>query len=494
MRNDHFDVLIVGVGISGIGAAYHIQHRCPDKTYAILEGRERIGGTWDLFKYPGIRSDSDMHTMGFSFKPWRSNKSIADGSSILQYVNETAEENGLLKHTKLNHQATHANWSSEDAAWSVRVSVDGQTRGYTCNFLFTCSGYYNYRKGYEPDFPGRADFGGTVMHPQFWDESYDYAGQNVVVIGSGATAVTLVPEIAKTAHQVTMLQRSPTYMVSAPDEDRISNKLKSLFAPKLAYALTRWKNILLGIAFYRFCQSFPQKAAAVILKGVRAAMGPDYDVGTHFTPRYKPWDQRMCLVPNSDFFEAVKNRRAAIVTDEIDAFTSHGIQLRSGQHIEADLIVTATGLDLSILSDIQFSVDGALVKPGECTAYKSMMLAGVPNLGFSMGYTNASWTLKCDLTCGYVVRLLNHMRRHGYSQVTPRMRDQSVQKEPMLNLTSGYVMRSAYKLPKQGHKAPWKLNQNYLLDILNLRLRSLEDDSLEFIRAPKVAKVSQAVV
>jgi cation diffusion facilitator CzcD-associated flavoprotein CzcO len=492
MRNNDFDVVIVGAGISGIGAAYHLQTQCPTRSYAVLEGRENIGGTWDLFKYPGIRSDSDMHTMGYSFKPWRSDKAIADGPSILEYVNEAADENGIRERIQFNHKVTQASWSSDDATWTVHARVGEAQVMYTCRFLFMCSGYYNYEHGYEPDIPGLDTFAGKVIHPQHWDTDYDYADKSVVVIGSGATAVTIVPEMAKTARHVTMLQRSPTYMVSAPDEDRISKKLKELFAPKLAYGITRWKNVLFGMLFYTFCQKFPEKAKEMILKGVRAAMGPGYDVERHFTPRYKPWDQRMCLVPNSDFFDAVRNDRASIVTDTIDHVTERGVVCTSGEVLEADLIVTATGLDLCILSDIEFAVDGEPVLPGDCVAYKSMMLSGVPNMAFSMGYTNASWTLKCDLTCDYVARLLNHMERNGYQQVTPRLRDESVRAEPMLNLTSGYVVRAADKLPKQGDRPPWKLHQNYLLDLVNLRYRSIEDDALEFVRRAPVKEISEA--
>jgi len=487
MPTPDFDVLIVGAGLSGIGAGYHLQTKCPDRTYAILEGRAAIGGTWDLFRYPGIRSDSDMYTLGYSFRPWTSPKAIADGGSILTYVRDTARSHGIDKKIRFDHRVKRADWSSADAMWTVEAEHNGEIVRLTCNFLFMCSGYYKYDKGHTPDFPGIDNFSGRVVHPQKWPADLDYAGRNVVVIGSGATAVTLVPEMAKTAAHVTMLQRSPTYVVARPDEDAVANWLRAKLPAKLAYGLTRWKNVLRGMYFYRMCKRQPERVKNLILGGVRHALGPDYDVGKHFTPRYKPWDQRLCLVPNGDLFRSIRSGQSSVVTDTIATFTPGGIALASGQTLAADIVVTATGLDLQVLGGLELFVDGARVDPAKTMSYKGLMYSGVPNLASATGYTNASWTLKCDLTCEYVCRLLNTMKAKGFAQATPR-RDPTVAEMPWLDFSSGYVQRSVDKFPRQGARRPWRLYQNYALDIVTLRFGKVTE-AMEFSRkgAPSVA-------
>ena len=481
---EHVDVLIVGAGISGIGAGYHLQKNCPGKTYTILEGRSAIGGTWDLFRYPGIRSDSDMHTLGYSFRPWTKAKAIADGPSIREYVTETAEMYGIDKHITFDTKVHSAAWSSADARWTVTTESGGVQRDYTCGFLFMCSGYYSYDAGYQPDFAGIEQFAGRVIHPQHWPADLDYAGKQVVVIGSGATAVTLVPEMAKTAAHVTMLQRSPTYVVSRPEEDALANNLRKYLPPKLAYGLTRWKNVLFGMYFFRMCRTTPAKAKKLILDGVQEQLGPDYDISTHFTPTYNPWDQRLCLVPNGDLFGALKNGTATVVTDHIETFTTAGITLRSGATLPADIVVSATGLNLVNLGGIAITVDGVGIELAKKLTYKGMMYQDIPNLAYSFGYTNASWTLKADLTCAFVCRLLNHMDRQGAQQMTPRLTDASVTPEPWVDFSSGYFQRSAAMMPKQGSKAPWKLHQNYARDILALRYGKVDDGALTFTKVP----------
>lgn len=482
MTLEHFDVIVVGAGISGIGAGYHLQANCPDRTYVILEGRECIGGTWDLFRYPGIRSDSDMYTLGYSFKPWTNPKAIADGPAILEYLNETARENGIDRHIRFRHQVKKARWSTRDARWTIEVErEDGTTDQLSCNFLHLCGGYYSYKGGYTPDFPGTERFQGRIVHPQKWTEDIEYTGKRVVVIGSGATAVTLVPEMAKEAAHVTMLQRSPTYIVSRPAEDVVANWLRRHFPAKLAYGITRWKNILLFMLFYKLARRYPDRIRRLILADVRKQLGPDYDVKTHFNPRYNPWDQRMCLVPNGDLFEAIRAGRAEVVTDHIETFTEKGLKLKSGKELEADLIVTATGLELVPLNDIRLEVDGRHVQIADTLSYKGMMYSGIPNLASSFGYTNASWTLKCDLTCAYVCRLLNHMKKHGYD-ICVAERGSDVQETPWLDFTSGYVQRALHKFPKQGSKSPWRLHQNYLLDMLQLDFGKVDDGIMKFRR------------
>jgi len=485
MSPEHFDVLIVGAGLSGIGAGYHLQHKCPTKSFAILEGRDCIGGTWDLFRYPGIRSDSDMFTMGYSFKPWNEPKAIADGPDILNYIRRTAAENGIDKKIRFRHKVRRAWWSTKDACWTVeaeRTSGEGATElvCFTCNFLFTCSGYYRYEEGYTPEFLGREDFKGPIVHPQKWPEQLDYAGKRVVVIGSGATAVTLVPEMAKTAAHVTMLQRSPTYVVSRPARDPLAIKLRRKFGDGIAYHAIRWRNVLLGMYFFQLARRKPERMRKLILGGVRMALGPDYDVATHFNPRYNPWDQRLCLVPDGDLFNAIRSNRASVVTKEIDRFTERGIRLKDGSELEADIIITATGLVVQLLGGMEVIVDGRTVDFAKTLGYKGMMYSDVPNLASALGYTNASWTLKCDLTCDYVCRLINYMDRHGYKSCVPHNVDPSVQQLPWLDFSSGYVQRAIAQMPKQGSKRPWRLYQNYVLDILSLRFGKIDDGVMKY--------------
>ena len=478
---EHFDVVIIGAGLSGVGAGYHLQDKSPGKSYVILEGRQSMGGTWDLFRYPGIRSDSDMYTLGFVFRPWKEAKAIADGPSILKYVKETAADHGIDKHIRYGHWVNKAAWSTEDAAWTVEATRgEGEVVRITCNFLFLCGGYYNYDKGYTPDWAGMDSFQGKLVHPQHWPDDLDYSGKRVVVIGSGATAVTLVPEMAKDAAHVVMLQRSPTYVVSRPAEDAAANWLRSKFKPMTAYRITRWKNVLLGMLFYRMARKNPEKTKQRIIGMVREHLGPDYDVDTHFTPRYNPWDQRLCLVPDNDLFDAIKAGSASVVTDQIETFTPTGLKLKSGATLDADIIVTATGLNLQVLNGVTFTVDGQPVDPSRTLNYKGMMYSDVPNMASSFGYTNASWTLKCDLTCEYVTRLLNHMDSTGMRQCTPRNTDPTIGEEPWLDFSSGYVQRSIDKFPKQGSRTPWKLHQNYARDLMALRYGKVDDGVMEF--------------
>jgi monooxygenase len=481
MPTPHLDVLIVGAGISGIGAAHHLQTRCPDRSYAILESRADLGGTWDLFRYPGVRSDSDMYTLGYSFRPWTRPQAIADGPAILRYLRETAQCYGIDRRIHFRHRVRCAAWSSDDARWTVEAvrGDSGETLTYTCNFLFMCSGYYRYSAGYTPEFRGTESFRGRIVHPQHWPADIDYAGKRVVVIGSGATAVTLVPALAETAAHVTMLQRSPTYVVSMPSRDHLAAWLRSRLPARAAYAVTRWRNVLLGALFFWYCRRFPERAKALLVEGGAKAL-PGIDVARHFTPRYNPWDQRLCLVPDGDLFDAIKAGRASVVTDEIECFEPQGLKLRSGAELEAELIVTATGLELQLLGGVELSVDGARIDPSATFAYKGMMLSGVPNLALSMGYTNASWTLKCDLTCEYVCRLLNYMAEHGYTRCCARAPAASAPRLPMLDFSSGYVRRAIAKFPKQGTRRPWKLYQNYLLDLVTLGYGRLEDHVMEF--------------
>ena len=481
---EHFDVIIVGAGLSGIGAAYHLKTLTPGKSFAILEGREAIGGTWDLFRYPGIRSDSDMYTLGYRFKPWLQAKAIADGPSIREYVRETARENDIDRHIRFHTLVKQASWSSADARWTVETQTgpDKAPLRFTCDFLFMCSGYYSYAEGHRPHFEGEENFAGKIVHPQFWPEDLDYKGKKVVVIGSGATAVTLVPEMAKEAAHVTMLQRSPTYVVSRPAEDALANWLKRHVPMKLAYAITRWRNVLFGMYFFNLARKKPQQVKDYIIKMVRDQLGPDYDVKKHFTPRYNPWDQRLCLVPDADMFDAIKSGKASVATDQIDHFTPHGIALKSGEALDADVVVTATGLKLINLGGMQVVVDGVPVEMSRTMSYKGMMYSDVPNMASCFGYTNASWTLKADLTSEYVCRLLNYMDRNGYACATPRKTDPSVQEEPWLDFSSGYVQRALDVLPRQGNKKPWKLYQNYALDLVTLRYGKIDDGTMEFTK------------
>lgn len=484
MALEHFDVLIVGAGISGIGAACHLQKNCPGKTYLIVEARAAPGGTWDLFRYPGIRSDSDMYTLGYAFKPWTHPRAIADAPQILDYLKETVAEHQLEPHMRYGHKVVSAKWSTARARWEVEIEqqATGDSILLSCDFLHMCSGYYNYDHGYTPEFEGTECFNGPIIHPQHWPEDLDYQGKRVVVIGSGATAVTLVPALAKTAAHVTMLQRSPTYVVSRPAEDRFANKLREFLPGKLAYFIIRWRNILFQRVIYERCRKYPRQAQARIIAMVRDELGPQYDVDTHFTPTYYPWDQRLCLVPDGDMFKAIREGRASVVTDHIDCFTGNGLRLKSGKELQADIIVTATGLELQFLSDVVITVDGEVLEPGRALSYKGMMVSGVPNMALSAGYTNASWTLKCDLTCDYVCRLLNYMDRHGYRICTPVNREPNLEVEAYMSLSSGYIQRALDKFPRQGARAPWKLYQNYIRDIFALRFGRLADGVMEFSR------------
>jgi len=494
VATEHFDVLIVGAGIAGIGAAHHLQERCPGKAYAILEAREDIGGTWDLFRYPGIRSDSDMHTLGYRFRPWTEAKSIADGPAILRYVRQTAADGGIDRHIRLRHRVIGADWSSVDNRWTVEAerADSGETATFTCDFLFMCSGYFRYDQGYMPEFPGIERFGGRVVHPQHWPEDLDYAGKRVVVIGSGATAVTLVPAMAKDAGHVTMLQRSPTYVVSLPGEDPIANRLRGMLGDRAAYAIVRWKNVFLQAFSYRLSRRRPELMKKLLRRGVERALPLGYDVDRHFTPRYNPWDQRLCLVPDADLFEAISDGSAEIVTDRISTFTERGIELESGAELEADVVVAATGLNLLFLGGATLTLDGEEVDLPAKMTYKGMMLSDVPNFAFTLGYTNASWTLKVDLTSEYVCRLLNHMDSHGYVRCMPQI-DPSVTEEPLLDFNSGYVLRSLKDLPKQGSREPWKLRMNYPLDLRSLRYGPIEDDAMRFsVESPRNRPLERA--
>ncbi|MEZ4452670.1 MAG: NAD(P)/FAD-dependent oxidoreductase [Nannocystaceae bacterium] len=482
--SEHYDVVLVGAGLSGIGAACHLRRECPEKRVLILEGREALGGTWDLFRYPGIRSDSDMFTFGFAFEPWRDAKAIADGPSILAYLRATAEKHGVDRLIRYGHRVRQASWSSADARWTLDVLLaDGTSARFTASFLWMCTGYYRYDHGYTPEFPGRERFRGKVIHPQLWPEDLDYSGQNVVVIGSGATAMTLVPAMAEKAGHVTMLQRSPTYVVTRPAKDSIAEKLQRHLPERLAYSVARWKNVSLGTLFYQLARRRPERMKAWLLREVRRALGPDVDVDAHFTPTYNPWDQRLCLVPDRDLFKALRSGKASVVTDTIETFTEGGIRLRSGVELPADLIVTATGLELLFLGGATLMVDGEIIDPPGLYSYKGMMFSGVPNLAFTAGYTNASWTLKADLVAEHVCRLLKRMDRRGDRVVTPRVED-DVEPAPFLDLASGYIQRAVDRFPRQGSRHPWRLHQNYFLDLLSLRYGKVEDPVLEFSRGP----------
>src|ERR1700722_17819864 len=475
------DVLIVGAGLSGIGAAHRLQRDCPAKRYAILEARAAIGGTWDQFRYPGIRSDSDMYTLGYDFKPWGGAKTIAGGPSILRYIRETADSGGITARIRFGHTVRSVEWSTSDAYWTVTAERTGVDRPVTlrARFLYMSCGYFSFAQGHRPQFPGEADYRGTVLQPQFWPENADFAGKRVVVIGSGATAVTLVPAIAKSAAHVTMLQRSPTYVVSRPSEDRLAQRLNRHLPSHLAYGLTRWKNLLVGMFYYQFALRRPETMKQKLIALVRHQVGPEIDVDTHFTHRYRPWDQRICLVPDGDLFRQLREGRASVVTDTIERFTEQGLRLSSGRELSADIVVVATGLKLNVLGDVSVRIDGRACDVSQTMAYKGMMLSDVPNLALAFGYTNASWTLKADLTAGYVCRLLRYMDRRGYAVAVPR-RDPAVLPRPFLTFTSGYVQRALAMLPKQGSQRPWAVYQNYLLDLFNLRYGRIADGVMQF--------------
>ncbi len=488
---EHFDVLVVGAGLSGVGAGYWLQKLCPGKSYAIIEARERKGGTWDLFRYPGIRSDSDMFTLGYSFKPWTDPKAIADGPSILRYIEETARENRIDEKIRYSQRMVSAAWSSADARWTVDVdAVDGR-RQYTCGFLYMCSGYYRYDHGYLPAFAGMGDFEGRIVHPQAWPEDLDYAGKRVIVIGSGATAMTLVPEMAKTAAHVTMVQRSPTYVVARPSSDAVADWLRAKLPARSAYALSRWKNVLFGMYFYNLCKRKPEKVKAYLLKLVREQLPAGYDVEKDFTPRYNPWDQRLCLITDGDLFSAIRENRATVATGAIERFTPKGLQLADGREIEADIIVTATGLELQMLGGATLSVDGKPVEPGKTLNYKGMMFSDVPNMAATFGYTNASWTLKADLIGEYVCRILNLMDAKKQQIVVAHNDDPDMPIESFVDFSSGYFQRVIDQLPKQGARKPWKLYQNYAKDLLSLRYGNVEDGVLRFSNPPVASAASK---
>lgn len=484
MSTPHFDVLIVGAGLSGIGAAHHLKTRCRGKSYALLEARDAIGGTWDLFRYPGIRSDSDMYTLGYSFRPWKEAKAIADGPSILNYVRQAAQDGGIDQHIRFHHRVVRASWRSEDSTWTVECEVgpSAETRHISCNFLYMCSGYYSYAGGYTPDFAGIDEFKGRIVHPQKWTDDIAYAGKRVVIIGSGATAVTLVPAMAETAAHVTMLQRSPSYIMSLPAADGIADFLRRVLPEKLAYSTVRWKNVGLSVLIYQLSRRRPDLVKRLIRGGVRKMLGrnSDVDIDKHFSPSYNPWDQRLCLVPDGDLFKALRKGRASVVTDHIERFTETGIRLKSGGELAADIVVTATGLKLIAFGGMKIVMDGITVDLPKTMSYKGLMLSGVPNFAFTLGYTNASWTLKADLTSEYVCRVLNFMDRHGHRQCTPENHDPSVTELPFIDFSSGYVQRALGEFPKQGSKTPWKLRQNYALDIHALRHARLDDGALQF--------------
>ena len=483
-EREHFDVLIVGAGLSGIGAGCHLRRNCPDRSYVILEAREATGGTWDLFRYPGIRSDSDMHTLGYSFRPWEHVKTIADGHSILHYIRETAQEYGVDQHIRTGHKVLAADLHSPAGRWTVRAERShGETVEFTCSFLLMCSGYYDYDGGYTPEFAGMDRFRGQLIHPQHWPEDLDYAGKRVLVIGSGATAVTLVPALAETAAHVTMLQRSPTYIVSLPSHDGVAEWLRRRLPKMAAYHLVRVKNVALMTLSYQLSRRRPNLMKSIIRQGARRQLPDGYDVDTHFKPDYNPWDQRMCIVPDGDLFAALSAGRASIVTDAVQTFTERGVSLRGGAELEADVIVTATGLQMLALGGIGLTVDGEPVHLPDQLVYRGMMLSGVPNFAFTVGYTNASWTLKADLTACYVCRLLNHMRRHGYGECAPADEDPALVREPLLNLSSGYVLRSVQDFPSQGSRRPWRVHQNYALDVLDFKLGGVDDGVMRFGRA-----------
>ncbi|OBI53675.1 FAD-containing monooxygenase EthA [Mycobacterium kyorinense] len=488
---EHLDVVIVGAGISGISAAWHLQERCPSKSYAILERRENLGGTWDLFKYPGIRSDSDMFTLGFRFKPWRSAKSIADGASIWNYINEAATENGIDKHIRYRHRVVGADWSDADNQWTLTVDHDGQQKRITASFVFACSGYYNYDEGYSPTFPGSEDFAGTIIHPQHWPEDLDYAGKKIVVIGSGATAVTLIPALVNSGSgHVTMLQRSPTYIGSLPGVDPIAVRANKFLPARAAHFVNRWKAIGFSTGQYQMSRWFPKFMRNLLMTMAQRRLPEGYDVEKHFGPRYKVWDERLCLAPDGDFFRAIRHGKADVVTDTIDRFTETGIKLNSGEELEADIIVTATGLNMQLLGGVQPSRNGKPIDLTSLMTYKGLMFSGIPNFAITFGYTNASWTLKADLVSEFVCRLLNYMDAKGFDTVEPQHPGAGVDELPFMDFTPGYFRRSMHLLPKSGSQAPWRLKQNYLLDMRLIRYGRVDEKALRFTKHPASVAVS----
>ena len=493
---EHLDVLVIGAGISGVDAGYRLQETVPEKTFAILEARSQIGGTWDLFRYPGIRSDSDMYTLGFPFRPWDSDRSIVDGTSIREYVQETAAEYGIDSKIRFAHRMLAADWSTPQQRWLVDVerTDTGERLQLSCSFLFMCSGYYRYDQGYMPDFPGTESFRGELVHPQFWNEQTDYAGKRVVVIGSGATAVTLVPALAEEAEHVTMLQRSPSYVLSLPGNDSLARLARRFLSPRRAFNLIRWKNVLGATALFQLSRRRPELVKKLLRRGLERLLPPGYDIQTHFTPRYNPWDQRLCLVPDADLFEAISSGKASVVTDQIETFTETGIRLASGGELEADLVISATGLILQPLGGAELRVDGREIALPSTLFYRGCMFSDVPNFAMVFGYTNASWTLKADLTCQFVARLIRHMEDEGYAYCAARNHDPTMGTEPFIDFSSGYFVRAVDQLPKQGTKQPWRLNQNYLIDTIKLKRAPIEDGVLEFTRSPAGAAGERSAV
>ncbi|HEX3041142.1 MAG TPA: NAD(P)/FAD-dependent oxidoreductase [Solirubrobacterales bacterium] len=489
-EREHVNVLIIGAGLSGIGAGVHLQRNCPGKSYAILESREAIGGTWDLFRYPGIRSDSDMYTLGYSFKPWNDQDSIAAGEKIRDYIRETACEYRVEDKIRFGHKVVSAEWSSAEALWTVRAEHEGGTVELTCDFFYGCTGYYRYDEGFTPEFPGRERFGGRIVHPQHWPEDLDYAGKRVVVIGSGATAVTLIPAMAPEVEQITMLQRSPGYVVTLPAQDPIAKVLRRFLPDKVRYGIVRWKNVLTQMAFYQLSRRAPGFTRKLIRRGVERQLPQGYDVDRDFEPKYNPWDERVCLVPGGDLFTALRSGKADVVTDTIETFTEKGIELTSGRELEADVIVTATGLNLLVFGGIEVKVDGERKQFKDLVGYKGAMFGGVPNMAIALGYTNASFTLKCDLVSQYVCRLLNYMDAHGYRVAMPRDPGAALARESFIDLKSGYVLRAMDQLPQQGDRHPWRLHQNYAKDI-RLFNHGPMDEEMEFSRGPAAAAVDE---
>lgn len=475
------DIVVLGAGLSGICAGYYLKTKCPNKSFTILEAREKMGGTWDLFKYPGIRSDSDMYTLGYSFSPWKDPKAIADGSSILEYIKETAANFKIDQHIRFSHKAIKAEWTDEEQLWKIEIQDHPNVTNKIlyARFVFACSGYYNYDEGHVVQFPNQESFKGNILHPQKWDTSLDYSGKNVVVIGSGATAVTLVPEMAKTAASVTMLQRSPTYIVNLPSEDIIANVLKKILPLKLAHKIARWKNIFLSVLIYNLCRKWPDAMRKFFKKRIQKVLGDKY-LDKDFDPYYKPWDQRLCLIPDNDLFESLKDGNANIITDHIEQFNEKGILLKSGKQLDADLIVTATGLKIQILGGIDSKINGKPINTGEMKAYKGVLFDGVPNFAVAIGYTNASWTLKAELSCRYVAKLINYMDKENLKVVTPRFDNENLTVEPLLDFDAGYINRALDILPKQGSKAPWKVYQNYLKDVWTIKYASFTDKYLDY--------------
>jgi cation diffusion facilitator CzcD-associated flavoprotein CzcO len=486
-----FDVLIVGAGISGIGAAHHLTTRRPGTSFAVLEGREEIGGTWSLFRYPGIRSDSDMPTFGFGFKPWTDRSAISPGGKILDYLRETVAESGIEAHIRFGHRVLGAEFSSAEGTWTVtvqRAGGDGPER-LTARFLLLGTGYYDYAAGFTPEFPGIADFRGQVVHPQHWPVDLDYSGKRVVVIGSGATAVTLIPSMADSAEHVTMLQRSPGYLISLPAQDPVATVLNRVLGYDRAHRIIRRKNVAVGRGLFKACRRFPGLLRRLLIADVRRRLPKGFDVATHFTPRYNPWQERLCVVPNGDLFKALSAGRASVVTDRIARFTDSGIELESGRHLDADLVVTATGLTLQPFGGIELHVDGRRVNLPDTTVYKATMLSGVPNFAFVFGYTNLSWTLKADLASEHFCRLLDHMDRHDYHVVEPVLDDPTMDRLPFLDLQAGYVQRGVAQFPRSGSRGPWTIDMAYEIDVRRLREDPIEDDALRFRSADSYALV-----